>query len=166
MGNFRIQRSMKIYITGSSGSGKSTYANRLSKELGIPLFKTDDLYNSNKKRMFTMEEIEETIPIESDWIIEGAYYIPKYIKSADKVIYLKIGKLKTVLRILGRWLRDKEIRSKFSFLSTLKLIYTTLRDMDICENIDINTKIARHYSEKDRYNLCKTNAKEFLIING
>jgi adenylate kinase family enzyme len=157
---------MRIYITGSSGAGKSTYAKKLSKEFNIPMYRTDDLYNSIEERMFTLEEIEKRIPINSDWIIEGAYYIPKYIRIADKVIYIKVGKLKTVSRISGRWFKEKEIRSKFSFLSTLRLVYTTLRDIYASENIDVNTKTPRHYKERDRYNLCKANAREFVIKKG
>ena len=93
---------MKIYITGSAGSGKTTYANKVAGELKIPLYKTDDFYNEKEKRMFTVEEIKKVVKIDSDWIIEGAYYIPEYVKAADKVIYLQIGVLETVSRILKR----------------------------------------------------------------
>lgn len=155
---------MRIYITGSAGSGKSTYANKLSKELNIPVYRTDDLYNSKEKRMFSIQKIKETIDIDSDWIIEGAYYIPGYVKAADKVIYIKIGILRTVFRILKRWFKDSEVRKKFGFLSTIKLCFTTVRDLFTSEDIDLKTNKAGHYKEKNRYNLCKENARKFVVV--
>ena len=155
---------MKIYITGSAGSGKTTYANKVAGELKIPLYKTDDFYNEKEKRMFTVEEIKKVVKIDSDWIIEGAYYIPEYVKAADKVIYLQIGVLETVSRILKRWFSNPEIRKKFSFVSTVKLCFTTIKDRYSSEGIDLNTDIPRHYKEKDRSNLCKANAKKLIVI--
>jgi adenylate kinase family enzyme len=155
---------MKIYITGSAGSGKSTYANNLQKELNIPLYSTDDLYDSSTKQMFSLKKIMNTIPIDSDWIIEGAYYIPKYIRAADKVIYIKIGFLKTIFRILKRWFKDKSLREKYSFLKTLKLVFTTVRDKNKREDIDLNTNISGHYTDKNRFELCKANAKKLIVL--
>jgi adenylate kinase family enzyme len=157
---------MRIYITGSAGSGKSTYANKLSKEFNVPVYRTDDLYNSKEKRMFTIQEIKGTINTDSDWIIEGAYYIPEYVRVADKVIYTKVGTLKTVYRILKRWFVDRDVRNKFSFLSTIKLCFTTVRDMFTSEEIDLKTNQAGHYREKERYNLCRENAKKFVVVKG
>ncbi|MGI5897562.1 MAG: hypothetical protein ACOX6Q_00130 [Candidatus Dojkabacteria bacterium] len=155
---------MKIYITGSAGSGKSTYAKKLSEKLKIPVYRTDDFYEEKEKRMFTGKEISEVVDIDSDWIIEGAYYIPKYVRAADKVIYIRIDILKTVFRIFKRWFSDVEIRRKFSLLDTIKLCFTTVRDRYTSEGIDVKTNIPRHYKEKDRYNLCKKNAKEFVEL--
>jgi len=155
---------MKIYITGSAGSGKTTYANKVAGELKIPLYKTDDFYNEKEKRMFTVEEIKKVVKIDSDWIIEGAYYIPEYVKAADKVIYMKIGLLKAIYRIFKRWFTDVQTRKRFDFWSTIKLCFTTIKDRYSSEGIDLNTDIPRHYKEKDRFNLCKANAKKLIVI--
>lgn len=155
---------MRIYITGSSASGKTTYAQKISKKLNIPVIHTDDLYNPSDKRMFTIDEIKSLVPIGNNWIIEGAYYIPEYINVADKVIFLKVSGFRTVFRILRRWLTNKEIRNKFNFFSTLKLCYTTVRDLYSTDNIDIRTEQQKHYKNTDRYNLAKKHAKEFVEI--
>lgn len=155
---------MKIYITGGAGSGKTTYAKKLSAELGVKLYSTDDFYNIEKKRMFNLKEIKDLIPINSDWIIEGAYYIPEYIEAADKVIYFRISVMKTVYRIMNRWFKSKDLRKKFSFFETLRLVYTTIRDMYISDGVNMNTPKQRHYREKDRYLLCKENAKVLEIV--
>lgn len=157
---------MRIYITGSAGSGKTTYARQLQEELDLPLFSTDDLYDSVRKSMHSKGEILKRIPLDSHWIIEGAYYMPEYIRSADKVIYIKIGYLKTVYRILNRWLKNRELRKKYTFLQTLKLVYTTIRDKRKSEDIDLDTQMSSHYTEKDRYRLCKGNSKKFVVIKG
>lgn len=155
---------MKIYITGSAGSGKSTYAKKLSEKLKIPVYRTDYFYEEKEKRMFRGKEISEVVDIDSDWIIEGAYYIPKYVRAADKVIYIRIGVLKTVFRIFKRWFTDKDIRNKFSLFNTIKLCFTTVMDKYSSEGVDLKTDIPKHYKERDRYNLCKKNAKEFVEL--
>lgn len=157
---------MKIYITGSSGSGKTTYSKKLSQELKIPVYSTDNLYNERENRMFDIKEIKRTINIDSDWIIEGAYYIPEYLRAADRVIYIRIGVLKTLLRIFRRWFCDNEIRRRYSLFDTIKLCFTTVRDMHSSEGIDLKTSISRHYKERDRYNLCKENARELIVMKG
>ncbi len=157
---------MKIYITGSSGSGKTTYANKVAKELKIPVYRTDDFYNETEKRMFTAEEIKKVVKIDSDWIIEGAYYIPEYVKAADKVIYMKIGLLKAIYRIFKRWFTDVQTRKRFDFWSTIRLCFITVGRSLTSDGVDIDTDIPSHYKEKDRYNLCKANAKKLEVIKG
>ncbi|HRI05693.1 MAG TPA: hypothetical protein PLV59_01980 [Candidatus Dojkabacteria bacterium] len=155
---------MKIYLTGSSGSGKTTYAKKLAELTGVSLYSTDDFYNEKDKRMFTLDEIMAVVPIDSDWVIEGAYYIPEYIKAADKVIYIRIGPIKTAWRIVKRWMQNNDLRKKFTLSETLKLVYTTVRDMYISDDVDLNSPEQRHYKERDRYLLCKNNAKVLEVL--
>lgn len=154
---------MRIYITGSSGAGKTTYARTLAKGLKIPLFSTDDFYNDSTKTMYTIDQINNVVSIDSDWIIEGAYYIPDYIRNADKVVYIKSSWISSLFRIWKRWLKDEDLRKKFGFFRTVLLSYTTVKDFFISDGVKLNTNIPKHYMEKDRYNLCKYNAKVFEV---
>ncbi len=154
---------MRVYITGSAGVGKTTYADELQGNLSIPLYHTDDLYDSKKNLMFSLDRIKKKIPLESDWIIEGSYYMPEYVRNADVVVYLKSNLWVSMWRIFKRWFKDKELRKRFGLLSTLRLMLSTITGRFDAENVSLDTDKCGHYTEKDRYNLCRYNAKKFLV---
>ncbi|MBS1517846.1 MAG: hypothetical protein JSS91_07150 [Bacteroidetes bacterium] len=85
----------KILIIGNGGTGKSTLADRLGRELNIPVTHLDMLsWRDNFERVPEEEFVNELNKIfaKEKMIIEGwAYHSTMYnrLKWADKIIYLK-----------------------------------------------------------------------------
>lgn len=106
----------KIYIIGSVGSGKTTLAKRLSKELNINYYELDNVTweynpNGNDRRRNDKEIIEifEKIISQKDWIIENVgkdIYSLAYEK-ADTIIYIDLPKKILYKRIIHRWIKQK-----------------------------------------------------------
>lgn len=66
----------KILILGDAGRGKTTFAEKLSKKVSIPLHSTDDFYYKIKYTELNDKEksVEEIgrIYSQSEWIVEGS----------------------------------------------------------------------------------------------
>ena len=88
----------KIYIIGTSGSGKSFLSRKLSEKLGIQRYDLDDLYYSRKytveRSPWKREQMLRKIASRKKWIIEGVYgsWIESALKKADLVILLFLRK--------------------------------------------------------------------------
>ena len=106
----------KIYISGGPGSGKTTYARRLSKQLGIPHFDLDEVKWINHKGIFSQKRPkEERIALlnkilteNKNWILEGVYFqdwIIPVVEQADKIIILKPSRWLRQWRIIRRSMR-------------------------------------------------------------
>ena len=106
----------KIFISGGSGSGKTTYAKKLSKELKIPHFDLDDIKWINEKNCFNCERpkeerfaLRDKILSENDnWVIEGVYtkdWIIPILEQSDRIIILKPSTRVRQYRIFKRWVK-------------------------------------------------------------
>lgn len=97
----------KILIIGSSGAGKSTFARRLGKAIGLEVIHLDKLFwNPNWVETPKDEwqtKVEETLQGES-WIVDGNYSgtMETRIKACDTVIFLEMPRIVCVYRILKR----------------------------------------------------------------
>lgn len=84
----------KIHIIGSVGSGKTTLARRLSKELNIPFYELDNVVwerGEREDRRRSPEERDElllTIIRSEQWIIEGVHldWVGDSFQQADLII--------------------------------------------------------------------------------
>ena len=104
----------KIYIIGPVGSGKTTFAKKLSNKLNIKYYQLDkvawDDENGNIKR-----SDEETIKIfnkilvNKSWIIEdvGRNKFKEGRNKADIIYYIKLSRLKSYYRVTKRWIRQR-----------------------------------------------------------
>ncbi|MBR3815853.1 MAG: adenylate kinase [Clostridia bacterium] len=66
----------KVIVIGCPGSGKTTFAEKLSKSTGLPLYYLDAIWHKPDKTHIPMEEFDERITEifkESEWIIDGNY---------------------------------------------------------------------------------------------
>ena len=85
----------RILILGDSGRGKSTFAERLSKKIGIPCYSTDDFYFKVKFSVVNDKEksVEEISHIykQDEWIVEGTTrrLILEGLERADVIYLLK-----------------------------------------------------------------------------
>lgn len=80
----------KIIIIGCPGSGKSTFARKLSDITNIPLYHLDMIWHKPDKTTLTKEEFDEQLRDllqKSEWIIDGNYQrtLEVRIKECDTI---------------------------------------------------------------------------------
>ena len=103
----------KIAIIGISGSGKSTYARQLSKELNLPLYHMDSLYwHAGWKEVSEDVWLEQEADIiaKDKWIVEG-YICAKSIerlRQADQIIYLDKSGVRCCWNGIKRWWKHRK----------------------------------------------------------
>ena len=127
---------MKIYIFGSTGSGKTTIAKKISAQLHISHFDLDEIFwNFEKGKKNNLKRKKEVLKIISrkSWIIEGMYkdkWLKGIISSSDVIFILRPLKIITYLRIFKRTIlrilriekyeRKSDFRLLFNLLETAK----------------------------------------------
>ena len=119
---------MKVLVIGSVGSGKSTYAKKLSHELNIKSYEIDSIVHDDEKNIKRtiqqQNDIINNINKNSSWIIEGAlrknlYYL---LDIADKIIFLDISYNIRKRRILIRFIKQKIGIEKCNYKPTLQML--------------------------------------------
>ncbi|MCC7667715.1 topology modulation protein [Liquorilactobacillus satsumensis] len=111
---------MHIIIIGNCGSGKSTLAKKINQKMNYPLLHLDSLWHSTDysaaaKGWFS--EQQRRFMQQKNWIIEGNYYdtLPLRLAEADFIIWLKVGRLTALWRVIKRSLKfhyDKKSRTE------------------------------------------------------
>lgn len=154
----------RILVVGDAGLGKTTFAQRLSKKTGIPVYSTDDFF---WKKKFTEPHNREQSIVDiskiynqDNWIVEGGttHLVKEGIEKADEIYFLEprnifVQYLILIKRSLSR--PNEKLLDLFKFLRHLtykrygwgyKRGVTTLADMlKPYEN-----KIMRFYSHADK----------------
>lgn len=119
---------MKILIIGSVGSGKSTYAKKLSKELDIKSYEIDSIVHNDqintKRSIQEQDDIINNINKNNSWIIEGTlrknlHYL---LDMADKIIFLDIPYNIRKRRIFIRFIKQKIKVEKCNYKPTLQML--------------------------------------------
>lgn len=85
----------KIIVIDCSGSGKSTFARKLSTKINIPLYYLDMIWHKPDKTTITEKEFDEqlkTLLQKVKWIIDGNYQrtLDMRLKEYDSVFLLDI----------------------------------------------------------------------------
>lgn len=98
----------KIIILGCPGSGKTTFARKLSNSLGLPLIKMDDLYwepfwKRPDEESF-INKLESNLK-QDQWIIDGNYYkyLEQRLSHADAIIFLDFSTVTCLWRAFKRF---------------------------------------------------------------
>ena len=66
----------KVIVIGCPGSGKTTFAEKLNKSTGLPIYYLDAIWHKSDKTHISRENFDERITeifSESEWIIDGNY---------------------------------------------------------------------------------------------
>ena len=123
---------------GGSGSGKSTYAKKLSLEHNVSHFDLDELRWQNlNTKLYNQKRSEEERAImlnnilnnNSDWICEGVYFkewVHPILEQADEVLILQpklwIRQYRCIKRSIKRMLHLEPSKHKDTLFSTYKLL--------------------------------------------
>lgn len=101
----------RIVIIGCTGAGKSVFAQKLSRLLGLKLHHLDSLFWQGRREPDRNEwfRIQEEITNQPSWIIEGNYgaTIDVRLKRADTAIFLDFSTVSCVLGLLKRIVLSK-----------------------------------------------------------
>ena len=107
---------MKIHIIGCSGSGKTYFANALSKKYRIPHFDLDDIQWDDNAQGYGVKMAPEKrnallqgMLYNEEWIIEGVYYawVQQSFDEADIIYVLDMPKYLYKTRIIIRFVKRK-----------------------------------------------------------
>lgn len=118
----------KILIFGLTGTGKSTFAKKVSKITKLKVYHLDDLaYKKKWTQPATKEEFVRRltkIVKKKKWILEGVHHewLEKAKQKPDLILFINPNKIIRTKRIL---LRSK--RNKTPLKQTVKLIYWATR---------------------------------------
>jgi len=106
-----IKNVKRISIVGGCGSGKTTLADNISKEMNIPVYHLDGMhYDANwveKSKVERDKVILEKIQ-EDAWVIDGVYRstLERRLNRSDLVIFLDYSTFALTKGILGRYLKN------------------------------------------------------------
>ena len=107
-----FQNINKISIVGGPGTGKSTLAENLGKNLELPIYHLDGIHhlaNWEKRDVEDRDRIISEIIERQKWVIDGTYKstIEKRIKKTDMVIFLDYSSIAKLKGILSRYIKNK-----------------------------------------------------------
>ena len=94
---------MRIHVTGNAGSGETTLASHIGRELNLPVYGLDEIVWQSgwvKTPIEQRRHIEEVLVSRSDWVIEGVSATVR--KAADVVILLDVTRAVAYLRCARR----------------------------------------------------------------
>jgi len=102
---------VRVFVTGPTGSGKSTFAAMVAEAAALPLYSLDDLHwvkqPGGDRRRAPDERLALLMPLvrQSGWVIEGVQFkwADPALESADKIVVLDIPRWRNTLRILRRF---------------------------------------------------------------
>ena len=143
---------MKIYIIGMVGSGKTTLAKTLSKELDIPYYELDSIVYHGKVKNKEEEILLNFNKIikEENWIIEDVLrpYFMKALSLANYIIFLDVNLITRDYRIIKRYIIRK-FYNEDKYSNTLKEVKQLLKwSHEFKKNKDERLKLLDGYEDK------------------
>lgn len=122
-----IQKSSKIYITGSVASGKTTITKELRKALSIPSYELDLIVHPTPKIKNSSEkqkEIIDEIDLLEKWIFEGTNRTSyNYLfNMADLVVIIEPPLIIRIIRVLTRHIKQNLRIEPTSYTPNIKML--------------------------------------------
>lgn len=107
-----IEKMKKISIVGGPGTGKSTLARNLGKELNLPVCHIDGIEHLKNWEKRSAKERDEMIlekVAQAKWVIDGTYQstLEARIQNSDMVIFLDYSAIARLRGILSRYRKTK-----------------------------------------------------------
>lgn len=102
----------KIAIIGGPGTGKSTLAKNLGKEMKLPVYHIDGIHHLKNWEIRPTQErdaiISEKVK-EPKWVIDGTYKatLEERVINADLIIFLDYSTIAKLKGILSRYFKNK-----------------------------------------------------------
>lgn len=101
----------RVMVVGSSGAGKSTFADALGARTGLPVVHLDERYWKPGWVETPIDEwrgVQERIVADDAWIVDGNYSatIDVRLPRADTVVFLDLGRVRCMSRVLRRTARS------------------------------------------------------------
>lgn len=125
---------MKIYIIGPPGSGKTTFAKKLSEKYNIKYYELDLLVFDDENghlRRSDREILREFNKIlnEDNWIIEdvGRSKFIRGIELSDRIYYLKFSKMQIIKRIIKCWRNQRKGIENYNYPPTFSQLFDFFR---------------------------------------
>ncbi|MGV6872427.1 hypothetical protein ACUSIJ_07015 [Pseudochelatococcus sp. B33] len=102
---------MRLFVTGPTGSGKTTFAAGVAKEAALPLYSLDDIHwirdPKGDRRRPPAERLALLAPLteQSRWVIEGVQFkwADAALDRADRIVVLDLPRWSNIRRILRRF---------------------------------------------------------------
>ena len=97
----------KVIVIGCPGSGKTTFAEKLAKKTGLPLYYLDAIWHKSDRTHISREEFDklhrEALAGEK-WIVDGNFdrTMAERIRYCDTVIYLDFSRVACLLGVVKR----------------------------------------------------------------
>ena len=112
MNNSMLKDMNRISVIGGPGTGKSTLANNIGKELNLPIYHLDAIHHLENWKVRDSVERDKIIleKIEGErWIIDGTYKstLEARVKKSDMVIFLNYSTIARVRSVLSRYFKNK-----------------------------------------------------------
>lgn len=122
---------MKIYIVGSVGSGKTTLARKVAAQLQIPHFETDNFVWNHQPTGDIRNEIDVRNKLflnavkQEKWVIEGVHidWTDEALLVADQIVFLDITVNKRTWRIIRRYIRQILKKEKVNYKPTFTIFW-------------------------------------------
>ncbi|MCA9362827.1 AAA family ATPase [Candidatus Kaiserbacteria bacterium] len=120
----------RILIIGKTGSGKTTFADKLGKILGYEVTHLDDLFwNPDWERAYTAEEWlkkNEDMTQAYNWILDGNYHntLEFRLSKADTVFFFEVNPFVALFNIIKRkYTTNDPNHNKFGLRLAIRTIF-------------------------------------------
>lgn len=101
----------RVMVVGSSGAGKSTFADALAERTGLPAVHLDEHYwkpDWVETAAAEWRDVQRRLVAGDTWILDGNYSatIDVRLPRADTVVFLDLGRVRCVSRVVARTVRN------------------------------------------------------------